>query len=116
MRSRPLVVSAFGVRLESDLVVEAAATKYGWGSRPYLQFRYLTPVPFCRKLIDTALLDGVEIEWLDAFHATCREQITLERLQTAAGAHAAGVDQATAIEDAAKAWAWLERETAPMQR
>merc|ERR1719174_723132 len=56
---------AFGIRVEADLLVEAAATKYEWGTRPYLRFRNLTPVPFCRALIDTDLLSEEEIKWID---------------------------------------------------
>ena len=49
---------AFGIRIEADLVVQPAETRYAWGSRPFLGFRYCTPVPFCPALIDVSLLTG----------------------------------------------------------
>lgn len=96
---------AFGIRLEADLVVEARETKYAWGSRAYLGFRYCTPVPFCRELIDLALLEPAQRAWLDAHHARCREQLTPELLRAAA----AGDDA-----DFKRSAAWLERVTRPL--
>ena len=54
------VEGAFGIRLEADLVVVRAHTTEAWGPRPYLKFKYLTPVPFCRALIDETLLNEEE--------------------------------------------------------
>lgn len=60
----------FGIRIESDLVVVEADTPFKSGSRAWLRFECLTLVPFCRSLIDPALLTSDEIEWLDAYHAS----------------------------------------------
>lgn len=58
----------FGIRIESDLVVASADTRYAFGARPWLRFEYLTKVPFCRALIDTSLLSAAEKDWVDAYH------------------------------------------------
>ena len=65
---------AFGIRIEADLVVQPAETRYAWGSRPFLGFRYCTPVPFCPALIDVSLLTPAQRAWVDAHHARCREK------------------------------------------
>ena len=65
---------AFGIRIEADLVVQPAETRYAWGSRPFLGFRYCTPVPFCPALIDVSLLTPAQRAWVDAHHARCREE------------------------------------------
>ena len=113
----------FGIRIESDLVVCAAETRYGFGAprfgfdqrsfsattrltpgasapagaREWLKFEYLTKVPFCRALIDTAMLSPAEREWIDEFHAGVRA--TLLPLVPAGGAALA---------------AYIEAETAPL--
>ena len=74
----------FGIRIEADLVVEAAETRYGWGTRPYLCFKYNSPIPMCRALIDVSLLNKEEIAWIDALHVRCREEVTEELLKDAA--------------------------------
>ena len=98
---------AFGIRIESDLVATEAETKYGWGSRPYLRFEYVTPVPMCRALIDVSLLAAEEVTWLDEFHARCRAELSAELLRDAAGAD---------DPECARTLAWLHRETAPIRR
>lgn len=97
-----------GVRLESDLLVVPAQTKYGWGSRPFLRFDYCTPVPFCPGLIDTALLSPDDRHWIDAFHATCREKLTPSLLLQAAATAASPEAQA---EDVQRSLRWIERNT-----
>ena len=98
---------AFGIRIESDLVATEAETKYGWGSRPYLRFEYVTPVPMCRALIDVSLLAAEEVTWLDEFHARCRAELSAELLRDAAGAD---------DPECARTLAWLHRETEPIRR
>jgi len=90
----------FGVRLESDMISVPAETKYCWGERPYLRFLYTTPVPFCRRLIERALLSADEMAWLDKHHAQCRVELTPEIAKL-------GLPK----EDEAAALAWLQRET-----
>ena len=94
---------AFGIRLESDLVVAPVATRYDWGTRPYLSFRYLTPVPMCRALVERALLSPDEAAWLDTFHARCWEEVAPLLAAAADGE-----------EDAARARAWLWAATRPL--
>ena len=103
----------FGIRIEADLVVEAAATRYAWGARPYLGFKYLSPVPMCRALIDLNLLTDEEVDWVDALHARCREEITEELLKAAATKGRGGAAGADA--DAKAAMEWLLAATRPLR-
>ena len=85
-----------------------AQTKYAWGSRPYLRFEYLSPVPFCSALLEPNLLAPDEVAWLDTFHRECAEQLSDDLLRAAArGAADEGADLA-------QAKAWLARATAPL--
>ena len=104
---------AFGIRLESDLVTTAAPTRFGWGSRKYLGFRYLSPVPMTPALIDVELLSPAERSWLNGFHASCRELVTPELLADAAGKRK-GADQADVDADVARALEWLRAATEPL--
>jgi len=64
---------AFGIRLENLIVVEEA-TKTG-DHRDQLAFETLTFVPFDRRLVLTAMLDGEERGWLNAYHAAVLEKL-----------------------------------------
>ena len=64
----------YGIRLENLLLVQAADRPAA--TKPYLRFETLTLAPFDRRLIDPALLQPEEREWLDAYHA--RVLATLE--------------------------------------
>mmetsp|Transcript_13516 Transcript_13516/g.22477 ORF Transcript_13516/g.22477 Transcript_13516/m.22477 type:complete len:703 (+) Transcript_13516:98-2206(+) len=102
----------FGIRIEADLIAEAATTRYAWGARSYLSFRYLSPVPMCRALIDLELMTNEEVAWVDALHKRCREEITEELLKAAAvngQCGAAGVEA-----DAKAAKDWLLSATEPL--
>ncbi|CAN3474407.1 putative Xaa-Pro aminopeptidase Fra1p [Diutina catenulata] len=60
-----------GFRIESELEVyelDASAGKTRTGEN-FLGFRYLTRVPFCRKLIDVSLLSPDERDWINNYHA-----------------------------------------------
>ena len=94
----------FGFRIESDLVSVAAATNFAYGAREWLKFDYLTPLPFARALVDLALLQPLEVAWIDAFHATCWTDV-------APALEAAKMDDAV---DAARARAWLWRQCRPL--
>jgi len=63
-----------GVRLENLYVVReqqsARAEPQGW-----LEFFPLTWIPFDRRLIDEALLDGPERAWLHWYHDECRRRL-----------------------------------------
>lgn len=100
----------FGIRIEADLVAESAKTKYDWGTRPYLSFKYLSPIPMCRALMDLEIMSKDEIEWVDALHKKCREEITEELLKAAAVKGKGGAAEAEADAKAAKEWLWAATE------
>ncbi|EGV63321.1 Creatinase/aminopeptidase [Yamadazyma tenuis ATCC 10573] len=63
-----------GFRVESEIqVIECEDTvgRTREGNK-FLCFKYLTPVPFCHKLIDTKYLSRVEIDWINEFHRSIR--------------------------------------------
>ena len=103
----------FGIRIEADLVAEAADTRYAWGTRPYLAFKYLSPIPMCKALIDLELMTNEEIAWVDALHERCREEITEELLAAAAAKGRGGAAAAQA--DAKAARDWLLSATEPLR-
>ena len=57
---------AYGMRLENLLLVHKAPPADA--PRPFLAFETLTLAPFDRGLIDTALLNAAERNWVDAYH------------------------------------------------
>ncbi len=57
----------YGIRLENLLLVQPA--ELPGASKPFLRFETLTFAPFDRALIEPALLESFEREWLDAYHA-----------------------------------------------
>jgi Xaa-Pro aminopeptidase len=57
----------YGIRLENLLMVQPAELPDA--TKPFLRFETLTFAPFDRRLIDTALLDPAERDWLNAYHA-----------------------------------------------
>lgn len=63
----------FGVRVENDILCEWADTPYNFLDRKFCKFESLTLVPFDRNLMNTALLSPSEIEFIDNYHAKCRE-------------------------------------------
>jgi len=96
----------FGIRIENVVECVEADTPggeaFGHGGSPYLAFKPLTLVPMCSLLIDPALLDDVELKWLDAYHA--RVRASMAPLLTG--------DAATADDDVA--YKWMMRETEPI--
>lgn len=61
-----------GIRIESELeIVKHSSTDRH--NKPMLSFKYLTHVPFCRKLIDKRYLSEVEVDWINNYHANIRE-------------------------------------------
>ena len=96
--------SGFGIRIEADLVVEAVTTRFAWGARPFLRFKYLSPVPMCRALIELELQTDAEVAWVDALHQRCREEISDELLKAAALKGRGVADGADADAKAAKEW------------
>ncbi|CUH52917.1 aminopeptidase P family protein [Shimia marina] len=71
---------AFGIRLENLIVVEEAPDLPGGDDhRAMLQFRTLTYAPIAREMIVVDMLSPDERDWLNAYHATCR-QVLSQRL------------------------------------
>ncbi|MBV1863128.1 MAG: aminopeptidase P family protein [Rhodobacteraceae bacterium] len=64
---------AFGIRIENLIVVQDAPAL--GDNRKMLQFETLTWAPIDRNLIDLALLDDVERQWLNRYHAETMSKI-----------------------------------------
>lgn len=65
----------FGIRIENLVLVTAARTPQG-GEREMMGFEPLTLAPIDLRLVDLALLNRDEREWLNSYHATVREKLT----------------------------------------
>lgn len=69
----------FGVRIENLILVDALARPAPLGPiaplREMRRFETLTLAPIDRRLIDLALLDAGEREWLDAYHARVLKEL-----------------------------------------
>ncbi len=68
------LTGAYGIRIE-NLVLVARATGSA-GDAGYMAFETLTQAPIDRALIETSILDGDEIAWLDGYHATVQDQLS----------------------------------------
>lgn len=64
----------FGIRIENLQYVTPEA-KINGGERPMLGFHTLTLAPISHTLVDTTLLSGDEIEWLNAYHQQVKTTI-----------------------------------------
>ncbi len=92
----------YGIRIENLVLVMPRLDKSDQHPMgPFYAFDDLTLVPYCRRLIDTALLTPAEVAQVNAYHDRVRAALT--PLLTA-----------SAFSDAAATLAWLERETAPL--
>jgi Xaa-Pro aminopeptidase len=63
----------YGIRMENLLLVQPAEIQAA--ARPFLRFETLTLAPFDRNLIDPALLDPWERDWLNAYHARVSREV-----------------------------------------
>lgn len=79
----------YGIRIENLVVLKEAEAFPG-----FFEFETLTLVPIDTRLVDIALLDTAERDWLNAYHARVRAEI------------------GPALEGAERAW--LEQATAPV--
>jgi len=59
---------AYGIRIENLLLARDAASKPDQ-AKPFLEFETLTLAPYCRALLDAALLTQAERDWVNAYHA-----------------------------------------------
>ena len=64
----------FGIRIENIIMAREVETKHRFGDKPYLGFEHVTMVPYCRKLIDVALLTEKERSWVDEYHREILEK------------------------------------------
>lgn len=73
----------FGFRIESELEITNASKRFGKtrNGDSYLCFGYLTKVPFCRKLISTKYLNSSEINWINEYHKSIREDFGKKLLE-----------------------------------
>ncbi|TNF26279.1 MAG: aminopeptidase P family protein [Deltaproteobacteria bacterium] len=85
------IAGAYGIRIENLCLVVPAG---GPDAEPFYAFEDLTVVPYCRKLIEPALLNEVERAQVNAYHARVRD-LLLDKVP-------------------AEVAAWLENETAPL--
>jgi len=65
---------AYGIRIE-NLVSVVEVPKPAGAEREMLGFAPLTLAPIDRRLIDTTLLNQIEIQWLNAYHVRVREEL-----------------------------------------
>ena len=63
----------YGIRLENLLLVQPTAPR--GATRPFLRFETLTLAPFDRSLVDPALLDPWELDWLNVYHARVSREV-----------------------------------------
>ena len=63
----------YGIRLENLLLVRDADMP--GASKPFLRFETLTLAPFDRQLLDPAMLDPWEKDWLNAYHARVLKEV-----------------------------------------
>ncbi len=63
----------YGIRMENLLLVQPA--EIPGATRPFLRFETLTLAPFDRNLIDPALLDAWELDWLNTYHARVAREV-----------------------------------------
>jgi Xaa-Pro aminopeptidase len=74
---------AYGIRIENLVVVTEVEGESA--DRPLFCFETLTLAPIDRNAIEPALMSDEEINWLDAYHARVRDELT-PRLDTATAA------------------------------
>ncbi len=65
---------AYGIRIE-NLVVVTPVTVAG-AERELLGFETLTLAPIDRALVEPTLMSGAELDWLDAYHARVRRELS----------------------------------------
>lgn len=88
----------FGIRIENIVRIIKAETRHNYRERGFLTFKTVTLVPIQTKLIDPSMLTKKEIDWLNSYHAECREKVGEYLLQ----------------QGYKDAYNWLVRETEPI--
>lgn len=64
----------YGIRIENLLLARDAAAQPDQ-AKPFLEFETLTLAPYCRALLDAALLTHAERDWVNAYHARVLAEI-----------------------------------------
>lgn len=67
---------AFGIRIESVMLVRKADTEHNFRGRDFYEFDTIALVPLQAKLVVRAMLEGGEEEWVDAFHRRCWDEVS----------------------------------------
>lgn len=65
----------FGLRIEDIVQVVKANTTHNFNNRGYLTFNTITLVPKSINLIVPQMLTDFELDYLNKYHKTCREDI-----------------------------------------
>jgi Xaa-Pro aminopeptidase len=65
----------YGIRIENLVLVREAPAVEG-AEKPLNHFETLTLAPIDRRLVDTRLMTGEEIDWLNSYHTEVRETLT----------------------------------------
>ncbi len=73
----------YGIRIENLVLVKETGDILEDG-RKTLCFETVSLVPFDRRLIDTALLNDMEIKWINEYHANVKEKILPQLKEEAA--------------------------------
>ncbi|KAG5437159.1 hypothetical protein PCANB_001135 [Pneumocystis canis] len=87
---------SYGQRIESVILVKNVHTQYNFSGKLFYGFEYLTMCPIGLNLIDIALLDTSEKQWLNNFHAIVLEKIS------------------PFLKNDIRAYQWLKKETQPI--
>jgi len=87
---------AFGIRIESVLVVKHATTENNFDNTKFYNFENITMAPIQTKLVDVHLLTDAELKWLNDYNALVNEKLT------------------PLVEESTRAW--LHHETQPLKR
>lgn len=66
---------AFGIRVENVMVVKEAMCPNNFDGKGYLSFEPITWVPIQEKLMDLSIMTSAEKEWVNNYHAKCREKL-----------------------------------------
>jgi Xaa-Pro aminopeptidase len=66
---------AFGIRIENLIVVEELTPLPHGDGATHLGFETLTYAPIDQRLIDPALLSASERDWIESYHAACRDKL-----------------------------------------
>ncbi|XP_015776757.1 PREDICTED: xaa-Pro aminopeptidase 1-like, partial [Acropora digitifera] len=89
---------AFGIRIESVLLVKPIELENNFKNRGYLCFEPITLFPIQTKLLSPTMLTCEEIEWINCYHDLCAENV---------GAALREQGRTSALN-------WLLKETAPL--